>query len=58
MPAHPIGTGAIWSAGLDVFADEPNVPERLPAIDLVVLLPPVASALVETREDTGLPLID
>lgn len=51
-------TGAIWSAGLDVFAKEPNVPERLIAMDRVVLLPHVASASVKTREDMGQLLID
>jgi len=37
------------SAGLDVFADEPNVPERLLGLANVVLTPHVASATVETR---------
>jgi lactate dehydrogenase-like 2-hydroxyacid dehydrogenase len=36
-------------AGLDVFADEPNVPEALLTMDNVVLLPHVASGTVETR---------
>jgi len=36
-------------AGLDVFADEPQVPEELFALDTVVLLPHVASGTVQTR---------
>jgi glyoxylate reductase len=37
------------SAGLDVFAHEPRVPERLLVLRNVVLTPHVASATVETR---------
>jgi lactate dehydrogenase-like 2-hydroxyacid dehydrogenase len=39
----------ILSAGLDVFAHEPNVPQELIAMDHVVLLPHVGSAAVATR---------
>jgi len=41
--------GRLAGAGLDVFADEPNVPEALWTMDNVVLLPHVASGTVETR---------
>lgn len=37
------------SAGLDVFANEPRVPERLLGLSNVVLAPHIASATVETR---------
>lgn len=41
--------GTIAGAGLDVFADEPNVPARLCALPNVVLTPHVGSATHETR---------
>lgn len=39
----------LGAAGLDVFANEPNVPAELLGMDNVVLLPHVGSATVETR---------
>jgi lactate dehydrogenase-like 2-hydroxyacid dehydrogenase len=39
----------IYSAGLDVFADEPNVPRALIEMEQVVLFPHVGSASVHTR---------
>jgi lactate dehydrogenase-like 2-hydroxyacid dehydrogenase len=41
--------GTILSAGLDVFANEPKVPEALIEMDNVVLLPHVGSASHATR---------
>ena len=41
--------GRIAGAGLDVFADEPQVPAALLGRDDVVLLPHVGSATFETR---------
>lgn len=43
----------ILGAGLDVFADEPNVPPALLALDHVVLLPHVGSGSVHTRREMG-----
>ena len=40
----------IAGAGLDVFEDEPNVPQALMALDNVVLLPHLASGTRETRQ--------
>jgi lactate dehydrogenase-like 2-hydroxyacid dehydrogenase len=41
--------GRLGGAGLDVFADEPDVPAELVALDTVVLLPHVGSGTTETR---------
>ncbi len=43
-------TGTIAAAGLDVFADEPRVPQALIDLPNVSLLPHVASASVPTRD--------
>ena len=48
-----LASGSIKGAGLDVFADEPHVPEQLFALDNVVLLPHVGSATRETRQAMG-----
>ena len=45
--------GEIKAAGLDVFANEPNIPTELLTMDNVVLLPHVGSATVETRQAMG-----
>ena len=45
--------GTIKGAGLDVFADEPRIPQPLLAMDNVVLLPHVGSATRETRQAMG-----
>ncbi|MBX3456195.1 2-hydroxyacid dehydrogenase [Ferrovibrio sp.] len=43
----------IAGAGLDVFAEEPNVPEALWAMENVVLLPHIGSATQQTRDAMG-----
>lgn len=50
--------GTIRGAGLDVFADEPHVPEALLAMDHVVLLPHVGSASQHTRDAMGRLVVD
>jgi hydroxypyruvate reductase len=45
--------GRLGGAGLDVFVDEPNVPEELFELDTVVLQPHRASATVDTRIGMG-----
>lgn len=42
--------GRIWSAGLDVFEDEPRVHARLKTLDNVVLTPHYGSASMASRE--------
>jgi lactate dehydrogenase-like 2-hydroxyacid dehydrogenase len=48
----------ILSAGLDVFAEEPRVPQALIEMDHVVLLPHVGSASHHTRRAMGQLLFD
>lgn len=48
-----LSAGRIRGAGLDVFVDEPNVPEVLLGMDNVVLQAHRASATVETRTAMG-----
>lgn len=45
-----LSRGTILAAGLDVFADEPNVPQALIDLPNATLLPHVASATVHTRQ--------
>ena len=45
-----LGDGTLKSAGLDVFENEPHIPDSLLAMDDVVLLPHVGSATHETRQ--------
>ena len=45
-----LADGTIKAAGLDVFADEPRIPDELLTMDNVVLLPHVGSATRETRQ--------
>lgn len=51
-------SGKLGSAGLDVFADEPRVPEAFFAMENVVLQPHVASATHPTRKAMGQLVVD
>jgi lactate dehydrogenase-like 2-hydroxyacid dehydrogenase len=51
-------TGTILAAGLDVFADEPRVPQELLELENVVLAPHVGSATHHTRGLMGKLLVD
>lgn len=48
-----LATGTILAAGLDVFADEPDVPDALLKLPNAVLLPHVGSGSMVTREAMG-----
>ncbi len=48
-----LGDGRLGKAGLDVFANEPEVPPELLALENATLLPHVASGTVETRNAMG-----
>lgn len=45
-----LNSNDIAGAGLDVFENEPRVPDELKTMENVVLLPHIASGTVETRE--------
>ncbi len=47
---HALENGVIAGAGLDVFENEPNVPEALRAIPHAVLVPHIGSATRQTRQ--------
>jgi lactate dehydrogenase-like 2-hydroxyacid dehydrogenase len=51
-------TRTILTAGLDVFEDEPRVPQELIALEHVVLLPHVGSGSVHTRNAMGQLVVD
>jgi lactate dehydrogenase-like 2-hydroxyacid dehydrogenase len=51
-------SGTILAAGLDVFANEPKVPDELKAMQNVVLLPHIGSASVVTRNAMDQMVVD
>jgi len=51
-------SGIIKGAGLDVFANEPKIPEALLSLDNVVLQPHHASGTLETRRAMGQVVLD
>ncbi|WP_414524784.1 2-hydroxyacid dehydrogenase [Pseudochelatococcus sp. G4_1912] len=56
--ATALQKGIILSAGLDVFEDEPRVPQALIDVENTVLLPHVGSASVFTRDAMGQLMVD
>ncbi len=51
--ALALSDGTIAAAGLDVFQDEPHVPQALLCLENAVLWPHIASATVPTRNTMG-----
>jgi lactate dehydrogenase-like 2-hydroxyacid dehydrogenase len=49
---------AVGGAGLDVYEHEPHVPDRLRALENVVLLPHLGTAALEVREAMGRMALD
>ena len=56
--AAALASGRLAGAGLDVFAEEPKVPEALLELPNVTLLPHIGSATVETRTAMGMLAVD
>jgi lactate dehydrogenase-like 2-hydroxyacid dehydrogenase len=52
--ADALERGRLAGAGLDVFAEEPKVPERLVRLRNVTLLPHIGSATLEARTAMGM----
>ena len=51
-------SGKLFSAGLDVFNDEPNIDSRYKELDNTFLLPHIGSATLKTRNDMGFRALD
>ena len=52
--AAALADGRLAGAGLDVFAEEPKVPQALLDLPNVTLLPHIGSATLETRTAMGM----
>ena len=50
---YSLENNLILAAGLDVYSNEPNIPEKLINLENTVLLPHIASGTVETRNAMG-----
>jgi lactate dehydrogenase-like 2-hydroxyacid dehydrogenase len=50
---HYLENKLILAAGLDVYTNEPHIPQKLMSLANTVLLPHIASGTVETRNAMG-----
>ena len=57
-PIVALSEGRIAGAGLDVYAQEPEVPDALRTLDNVTLLPHIGSATEEVRTAMGMVAVD
>ncbi|SAL06482.1 D-isomer specific 2-hydroxyacid dehydrogenase [Caballeronia arationis] len=55
---NALTSGRLFSAGLDVYRNEPNVDPRFASLENVFLTPHMASATVETRDQMGFTALD
>lgn len=53
-----LNVGKVWSAGLDVYEDEPNIHPGLVENENVVLLPHIGTATFETQRDMELLVLE
>ena len=51
-------SGKLFSAGLDVFNNEPNIDPRYKQLDNAFLLPHIGSATIQTRDNMGFRALD
>lgn len=56
--ADALSAGRTFAAGLDVFEREPEVEERLLALENVVILPHLGSATFDTRDAMGMLVVE
>lgn len=51
--AYALKNNLIYAAGLDVYKNEPTIPDELNCLNNIILLPHIGSATVETRRAMG-----
>ena len=56
--AAALSSGQIAAAGLDVYAQEPHIPNALAQLPNAVLFPHIGSSTIETRRAMGQLVVD